>query len=115
MAPTIAAGPDRTVGIGSPGADRIVGAIAQTFLHLAVDGASLHEAVAAPRAHLDPRQEGETLCYEPGLPGDLLEYMQRPYDDIHMYFGAVQAASVSNDGTVDAAHDPRRSGASALV
>jgi hypothetical protein len=32
-----------------------------------------------------------------------------------MFFGAVQAASVSEDGAVDAAHDPRRSGASALV
>lgn len=115
MAPTIATGPDRTVGMGSPGADRIVSAIAQTFIHLAVDGDSLAEAVAAPRAHLDPRPEGEILCYEPGLPGDCLSYRPHPYDDIHMYFGAVQAASVADDGTVDAAHDPRRSGGSALV
>ncbi len=115
MAPTIASGPEDTVALGSPGADRIVGAIAQTFLHIAVDGTTLQQAVAAPRAHLDPRQEGETLCYEPGLPGDRLDYVQRPYDDIHMYFGAVQGASVSSDGTVDAAHDPRRSGGSVLV
>jgi gamma-glutamyltranspeptidase/glutathione hydrolase len=115
MAPTIALGPEGTVAMGSPGADRIVGAIAQTFLHLAVDHVPLPEAVAAPRAHLDPRQEGETLCFEPGLPGDQLAYAQRPYDDIHMYFGAVQAASVSKDGVVDATHDPRRSGGSALV
>jgi gamma-glutamyltranspeptidase/glutathione hydrolase len=115
MAPTIVSGPDRIVGLGSPGADRIVGAIAQTFLRLAVDGVSLQEAVAAPRAHLDPRTEGETLCYEPGLPGDQLTYAPRPYDDIHMYFGAVQAASVSTASEVEAAHDPRRSGGSALV
>jgi gamma-glutamyltranspeptidase/glutathione hydrolase len=115
MAPTIALGPDGTVAMGSPGADRIVSAISQTFLHLAVDHVPLPQAVAAPRAHLDPRQEGETLCFEPGLPGDQLVYAQRPYDDIHMYFGAVQAASVSKDGTVDASHDPRRSGGSALV
>jgi gamma-glutamyltranspeptidase/glutathione hydrolase len=115
MAPTIALGPNGTVAMGSPGADRIVGAISQTFLHLAVDGAPLAEAVAAPRAHLDPRQEGETLCFEPGLPGDQLAYAPRPYDDIHMYFGAVQAASVTKDGDVDAAADPRRSGGSALV
>ena len=115
MAPTIASHDDRAVAIGSPGADRIVGAITQTFLRIAVDGDSLADAVAGPRAHLDPRQEGETLCYEPGLPGDQLGYVQRPYDDIHMYFGAVQAASVAPDGTVDAVHDPRRSGGSALV
>lgn len=115
MAPTIALGPDLTVGLGSPGADRIVSAVAQTFLRIAVDGDTLAEAVAAPRAHLDPRADGELLCFEPGLPGDQLGYTPRPYDDIHMYFGAVQAASISADGDVDAAHDPRRSGASALI
>lgn len=115
MAPTIATGPGITVGLGSPGADRIVGAIAQTLIRLAVDGQSLPDAVAAPRAHLDPRPEGETLCFEPGLPGDQLDFVVRPYDDIHMYFGAVQAASVSNDGVVDAVHDPRRSGGHVLI
>lgn len=115
MAPTIAYGAATTVALGSPGANRIVTAIAQTFLRLAVDGDSLADAVAAPRAHLDFRPEGETLCYEPGLPGDELGYLARPYDDIHMYFGGVQAASVDEHGTVDAAHDPRRSGGAALV
>ncbi|MDQ3766136.1 MAG: gamma-glutamyltransferase family protein, partial [Actinomycetota bacterium] len=116
MTPTIATGPDRTVGLGSPGASRIVGAITQTLMRLAIDGEPLADAVAGPRAHLDPtRPEGPTLSYEPGLPGDALDYVLRPYDDRHMYFGAVQAASVSVDGSVDAAHDPRRSGASALI
>ncbi|MDQ4026731.1 MAG: gamma-glutamyltransferase family protein, partial [Actinomycetota bacterium] len=115
MAPTIASGPTRVVGLGSPGASRIVGSIAQTLIRLAVDGESLADAVAAPRAHLDPREQGETLCYEPGVPGDQLAYIERPFDQIHMYFGAVQVASVDADGTVDAVHDPRRSGGSALV
>ena len=115
MAPTIASGPGLVVGLGSPGADRIVGAIAQTLMRMAVDGDSLEDAVSAPRAHLDPRPEGETLCFEPGLPGDRLDFIARPYDDIHMYFGAVQAASVSEDGTVDAIHDPRRSGGHVLI
>ncbi|MGH2788929.1 MAG: gamma-glutamyltransferase [Actinomycetota bacterium] len=115
MAPTIVTGPHRVVGLGSPGADRIVGAIAQTLVRLAVDDDSLADAIAAPRAHLDQRQQGETLCYEPGLPGDRLDYLQRPYEELHMYFGGVQGASVDETGAVDAAHDPRRSGASALV
>jgi gamma-glutamyltranspeptidase / glutathione hydrolase len=115
MAPTIATGPAMTVGLGSPGADRIVGAIAQTILRLAVDGCSLREAVALPRAHLASRPEGLLLCYEPGLPGTEVGYEPLPYTDLHMFFGAVQAASVADDGTVDAAHDPRRSGASAVV
>lgn len=116
MAPTIATGPNRCVGIGSPGADRITGAIAQTLISIARDGMELGEAVAAPRAHLALRTDGELMCYEPGLPGDqLASYVPRPYDDVHMFFGAVQAASVADDGTVDAAHDPRRSGATAFV
>lgn len=115
MTPTIATGEGRTVAVGSPGADRIVGAIVQTLIRLALDRASLAEAVSAPRAHIDHRPEGETLCFEPGLPGDDLSFIPRPYDDIHMYFGAVQAASVSDDGTVDACHDPRRSGGHILV
>jgi len=115
MAPTIASKGGRAVALGSPGADRIVGAIAQTFIRIAVDGESLDEALAAPRAHLDPRASGETVCFEPGLPGEQLPWLKRPYEEIHMYFGGVQAASVDEDGTVDAAHDPRRSGGSALV
>lgn len=116
MAPTIASGPRLTAGLGSPGADRITGAIAQTIMALAVDGLELDAAVAAPRVHVARRPEGRLLCYEPGLPGDRIEgYVQRPYDAIHMFFGGVQAASVTADGVVDAAHDPRRSGASALI
>jgi gamma-glutamyltranspeptidase/glutathione hydrolase len=115
MSPTIASGPGLTVALGSPGADRIVSAIVQTFLRIAVDGDSLTDAVAAPRAHLDPRRDGELLCYELELPGAELGYTPRHYDEIHMYFGAVQAASVDDAGNVDAAFDPRRSGAAVLV
>ncbi|MGH2756861.1 MAG: gamma-glutamyltransferase, partial [Actinomycetota bacterium] len=115
MAPTIATGPDTVVGLGSPGADRIVSAIVQTFLRLAVDHDSLANAVAAARGHLDARPEGDLMCYELDLPGDGLPYPPRHYPEIHMYFGGVQAASVSNDGTVEAIFDPRRSGGSALI
>jgi gamma-glutamyltranspeptidase/glutathione hydrolase len=118
MAPTIATGGGRAVAMGSPGADRIVGAIAQAFISLAVDGLGLAEAVTAPRAHIATRPQGRLLCYEPGLPGDQLTdlpYIPRPYEEIHMFFGGVQAASVTDDGVVDAAHDPRRSGGSACI
>jgi gamma-glutamyltranspeptidase/glutathione hydrolase len=116
MAPTIASGDDRIVSVGSPGATRIVGAVAQALIRVAVDGDDLASAVSAPRAHLDRREAGDTLCFEPGLPGDEIQsFLRRPYDEIHMYFGAVQAAEVRSDGRVDAAHDPRRSGGSALI
>lgn len=115
MTPTIATGPGITVGLGSPGADRIVSAIVQTLLRLAIDNESLQDAVAGPRAHLDARPEGELLCYELDLPGDALPYTTRHFPEIHMYFGGLQAASVNDDGTVEAVFDPRRSGGVALV
>ncbi|MFN2388810.1 MAG: gamma-glutamyltransferase [Actinomycetota bacterium] len=119
MTPTIAASGDLTVGLGSPGADRIVGAVAQTILALALDGRGLADAVRAPRVHLAAKPEGPLLCFEPGLPGEELAlsmgYRARPYDAPHMFFGAVQAASVTADGAVEAVHDPRRSGGSVLV
>jgi len=115
MTPTIASGPDMVVGLGSPGADRIVSAIVQTFLRLAVDHASLTDAVAGARGHLDARPEGDLMCYELELPGEALPYTPRHYPELHMYFGGVQAASVTTDGTVDAVFDPRRSGGTALI
>lgn len=114
MAPTIASGRGRVVGLGSPGAERIVGAIAQTLVALVVDGASLQRAVASPRAHLVTEPE-ELLCLEPGLPGDGAGVPLRAFDGFHQYFGGVQAAAVDDRGGVEAAHDPRRAGASAVV
>jgi gamma-glutamyltranspeptidase / glutathione hydrolase len=115
MTPTVATGPELCVALGSPGADRIVGAIAQTLIAMAVDGASLAEAVARPRAHVQHRPDGQVLCFEPGLPAEQLGLPLDAYPVPHMFFGGVQAASVDADGKVDAAHDPRRSGATAFV
>jgi gamma-glutamyltranspeptidase / glutathione hydrolase len=115
MTPTVATGGDLCVALGSPGADRIVGAIAQTLVAMAVDGASLAQAVARPRAHVQHRPDGPVLCFEPGLPAQELGLPLDAYPEPHMFFGGVQAASVDATGKVDAAHDPRRSGATAFV
>jgi gamma-glutamyltranspeptidase / glutathione hydrolase len=115
MTPAVASGRDLCVALGSPGADRIVGAITQTLIALAVDGASLAEAVARPRAHVQHRPEGQVLCFEPGLPAAEVGLPLDAYPEPHMFFGGVQAASVDTAGKVDAAHDPRRSGATAFV
>jgi gamma-glutamyltranspeptidase/glutathione hydrolase len=115
MTPTVATGPQLCVALGSPGADRIVGAIGQTLIAMAVDGASLAEAVARPRAHIQHRPEGSVLCFEPGLPAEELGLPLDPYPEPHMFFGGVQAASVDDTGKVDAAHDCRRSGATAFA
>ena len=41
------------------------------------------------------RRDGELLCYELELPGAELGYTPRHYDEIHMYFGAVQAGKAT--------------------
>jgi len=52
MAPTLALrGSSDALVLGSPGGDTIPSTIAQTFLHLGLDGMSLSEAVNQPRFH----------------------------------------------------------------
>jgi gamma-glutamyltranspeptidase/glutathione hydrolase len=116
MAPTIARGEDgTTVVIGSPGADRITTAIAQTLLRLFEDPADPEGAVAAPRLHVEV---GETLqiAVEPGIDvPDSIRLPVRRFEDIHMFFGGIGMAMRTGDGRLMAVSDPRRNGVSLLV
>lgn len=114
MTPTVARSDDEVIALGSPGADRIVNAIAHTLMAMGVDGRDLHDAILAPRAHLARMPDGETLYYEPGLPGESVGIRAQAYDDLHMFFGGVNAVSFRSDGTLAAEFDPRRSGSAAL-
>ena len=110
MAPTVGRHTDgRLLAIGSPGADRITSAIAQTMLGL-YRGLSAAEAVSAPRVHV---HVGETtvVAHEPGIELPEMTDAVSAYDDLHMYFGGVGLAIESSDGTVVSATDPRRNGA----
>ncbi|MDX1449038.1 MAG: gamma-glutamyltransferase [Acidimicrobiia bacterium] len=109
MAPTVGRHPDgRMLAIGSPGADRITSALAQTLLHIEA-GATADEAIAAPRVHVDV---GHTVrvAYEPGVEMPPHEYDELAYDEPHMYFGGVGLAMQLPNGDVEAATDPRRNG-----
>ena len=108
MAPTVVE-PDRgpAVALGSGGSERIRSAMTQVLVALLDDGASLAEAVAAPRLHWD----GTWLQVEPGFAPAALAELERwwavnrwPVSDL--YFGGVNA--VATDGS--AAGDPRRGG-----
>ncbi|MCB1246375.1 MAG: gamma-glutamyltransferase [Acidimicrobiia bacterium] len=112
MAPTIATHDDGTViAIGSPGADRITSALALTLHAHLVDGVPLGEAVAAPRFHVELRDDQPTLAYEPGVDVGLADgFALRPFDDLSMFFGGVQAARRNADGSLDGFADPRRAG-----
>ena len=101
MAPTVGRRGDGAVlAIGSPGADRITTAITQVLASF-VGGMPLVDAVAHPRVHV----------HRAGRPDEDV----RVETDLTMYFGGVGVAVTAPDGTLDAAADPRRSGATRIV
>ena len=109
MAPTVGRHADgQSLAIGSPGADRITSAIAQTLIHLE-HGASPADAVSAPRVHVDVA-ETVTIAHEPGVVVPPHSDSNRAFDDLHMYFGGVGLAIQHPDGSVIATTDPRRNG-----
>lgn len=109
MAPSVGRHRDgRVLAIGSPGADRITSAIAQTLLALE-RGLSPGDAVSTPRVHVDVGKS-VTIAYEPGIDMPPLDDALRPFDEPHMYFGGVGLAIGHPDGSVTAATDPRRNG-----
>lgn len=118
MAPTIARGEDGVVVvIGSPGADRITTALAQTLNRLVDDPADPQGAVSSPRLHVDVGPDsGARLAVEPGIRiPDGIDLPVVSFDDLHMYFGGVGLAMRHGDGSVRAICDPRRNGVARLV
>ncbi|MEX1004401.1 MAG: gamma-glutamyltransferase [Acidimicrobiia bacterium] len=110
MAPTVGRHVDgRLLAIGSPGADRITSAIAQALLSLD-RGMTAAEAVSAPRVHVHI-DSSTVVAYEPGLEMPEIADTVKAYEELHMYFGGVGLAIESPDGTMVAATDPRRNGA----
>ena len=117
MAPTVASRDDGTVlAIGSPGADRITTAILQTLLAHIHAGATLEEAVAAPRVHVRHDADGRVMAvgHEEDLALPDLDLPVRTYHRHAMFFGGVTAARRSADGALEAAADPRRGGATRI-
>ena len=118
MAPSIvlAEGRPRLV-VGSAGSIRLRGAVLQTVLNVVDHRMSVEEALAAPRVHL----EGDVLQLEGGFEpaaADLLE--ERGYELVrwagrNLYFGGAAAVAFRADGGLEAAGDPRRSGAGVVV
>ena len=98
--------------VGSGGSKRIRSAILQVVTGLLDAGLSLRAAVEAPRQHWD----GEQLQVEPGIPANVLAALEarwrvNPWKERNLYFGGVHAVVPG----VEAAADPRREGAAAVV
>jgi gamma-glutamyltranspeptidase/glutathione hydrolase len=116
MSPSVVTGDSLQIAIGSAGSDRIPQAISQVLLHAIEEGASLEDALRAPRCVYD----GEGLHWEPGHPvsdaeaRSMLECSHTDWSAHDGYFGTVNAV-FCRDGVLEAAGDPRREGAGIVV
>jgi gamma-glutamyltranspeptidase/glutathione hydrolase len=120
MAPSMLTLGGGIVAFGSGGSERIRSALSTVAARL-LDGETLHDAVAAPRAHLD---DDGVLHVEPSLPvewrdraregagpGCRINAWARP----DLFFGGVNAVQRYDDGRVEAVADARRGGAVRVV
>jgi gamma-glutamyltranspeptidase/glutathione hydrolase len=118
MAPSIVLekGRPRLV-VGSAGSIRLRAAILQFVVNVLDHGLTVREAIEAPRVHL----EGEALQLEGGIdPGTADELESAGYEVArwggrNLYFGGASAVGLGPEGEFEAAGDPRRGGAGAVV
>ncbi len=118
LTPTLALENDRPrLLLGSAGSVRLAGAIAQVAWRALSGSRPLAEAIAAPRLHV----EGSTLHLEGGWAEDSTQRLHTDGWNVvrwagrNLFFGGVQAVALREDGTLDAAGDPRRGGAGVVV
>lgn len=109
--------------LGTGGSERIRSALLGVLLRLVDEGASLVDAVAAPRVHVST--DG-VVHVEAGIPeADLTALSslsaERGWGDVarwpgtNLFFGGVHAVRRAADGSVEAVGDARRSGAVGIV
>jgi gamma-glutamyltranspeptidase / glutathione hydrolase len=118
MAPSVvlADGRPRLV-VGSAGSIRLRAAILQIVVNVVAHGMPVADAIAAPRVHL----EGDRLNLEGGIATDVGDGLERRgYDvvrwtDRNLYFGGASAVTLTAEGVLEAAGDPRRGGAGVVV
>jgi len=119
MSPSIvldAGGRPRLV-VGSAGSARLRGAVTQIVVNVVAHGLDVHEAIEAPRVHLD----GPHLHCEGGhADTELARLEARGYDVVrwrrrNLFFGGAAAVEVGAGGAAAAAGDPRRGGAGVVV
>lgn len=118
MAPTVACRDDgNLIGLGSGGSNRIRTAILQVLLNLIDHDLSLREAVEAPRIHVEGgvlNLEGGTAVPDVSAIGETaVSVLNWPAHNL--FFGGVHSVSLTAEGVLSAAGDPRRGGASSVL
>lgn len=107
----------RTLAMGSPGASRITTTIFQGWQRFAYESMSIEEMVRAPRLHVELIDGEFTVQHEPGIDVSAAarHFKLRPFDDVDMYFGALNVAGRESDGELHALADRRRGGTQIIV
>ncbi len=91
--------------IGSSGGPRLISAVFQSILNVAVFGMSLQEAVTAPRVH---SEQGRRIYAEPAFADRVVHSLERRGYEVVVtpYMGCNQVVGIGPDG-IDAGSDPR--------
>ncbi len=111
MAPTVGrSSAGGTLSMGSPGSGRITTAQYQSLINLVLAGWPLEQAIAHPRLHLAHAGGFPEVHVEPGIDTFAGDLEWKSVDRLDTYFGGVGAVLIEN-GEIEAASDPRRSGA----
>jgi gamma-glutamyltranspeptidase / glutathione hydrolase len=103
--------------LGSAGSIRLRAAILQIIVNVLDHGLSVPEAIEAPRVHL----EGSALQLEGGIDPHVAERLESEGYEVvrwsgrNLYFGGASVVGLGADGELEAAGDPRRGGAGAVV
>ncbi len=97
------------VALGAIGASRVPTALAQVWMAYAREGLPLEAAVVAPRLHVERRDVGLVVCYEPGIPTRTLEQELevQPFEGPDRFFGRVTLAARDGQGRLFTAVDSR--------
>jgi gamma-glutamyltranspeptidase / glutathione hydrolase len=118
MAPSLVlAGGRPHLVVGSAGSIRLRAAILQIVVNVLDHGMSVAEAIDAPRVHL----EGDTLQLEGGVDETVAGRLEQEgyrvarWAGRNLYFGGASAVALRESGGLEAAGDPRRSGAGVVV
>jgi gamma-glutamyltranspeptidase/glutathione hydrolase len=103
--------------VGSAGSVRLRGAILQIVLNVAMHGMDVGAAIDHPRVHLE---EPNVHCEGGCDPGELDRLEAWGYELVrwrrrNLYFGGAAAVELREDGSLDAAGDPRRGGHGVVV
>jgi gamma-glutamyltranspeptidase / glutathione hydrolase len=103
--------------VGSAGSVRLRGAIMQLVVNVTLHGMDLPRAIDYPRVHLE---DPHVHC-EGGFDSAELDRLERwGYELVrwrrrNLYFGGASAVELREDGSLDAAGDPRRGGHGIVV